>query len=277
MPHLLAVVAALSLAANVVFVPTAAAPACGPGTVACGPACYDPKDYNCDAAQLCPKPLRGCGNACYNTSDQECKNGQLKAVNGGCGKTLRPCKDDLGGDACYDPESGDYHCVEDNLIQGPGVNLNGKIGELDDGSTLIHGEGKRKLHLINSCAFPIWVGFEGDPLPLDGGIGLGSQKKTIVQVPNNWKSARVWGRTSCHYTKDKLACATGDCGNPRNSKTRNLCIHCVASHRFRQNTRSDARATEQQSLPRWQSLPSVDTRARTTTTFPTSMVTTSVS
>ncbi|KAI8910734.1 thaumatin [Powellomyces hirtus] len=102
-------------------------------------------------------------------------------------------------------------------MQGPALNIFGESAPIHDAdSEPVVGEGKRKIQLVNRCEFDVWVGFEGKPLPLDGGIGLGAGKQLTVKVDEQWTAGRIWGRTGCFKSGDKIRCATGDCGNPAN-------------------------------------------------------------
>ncbi|KAJ3226470.1 hypothetical protein HDU81_007280 [Chytriomyces hyalinus] len=88
---------------------------CGSGLIACGPACYDPKQLSCSDGLLCPNsaPLN-CGGACYNPVQNSCKNGALgppvatvttassaptQTPGVTCGAGLSVC-----GKGCYDPK-----------------------------------------------------------------------------------------------------------------------------------------------------------------------------
>ncbi|KAJ3232369.1 hypothetical protein HDU78_007187, partial [Chytriomyces hyalinus] len=88
---------------------------CGSGLVACGAACYDPKQLACSDGLLCPisAPLN-CNGACYNPVQNSCKNGALgppvatvttasaaptQTAGVTCGAGLSVC-----GKGCYDPK-----------------------------------------------------------------------------------------------------------------------------------------------------------------------------
>ncbi|CAI0407581.1 unnamed protein product [Linum tenue] len=64
------------------------------------------------------------------------------------------------------------------------------------------------VFLTNKCAYTVW------PATLTGGgFELPSGDTSSLQVPPNWTSGRIWGRTGCttNSTTTKFTCLTGDC------------------------------------------------------------------
>ncbi|KAJ3166027.1 hypothetical protein HDU88_003570 [Geranomyces variabilis] len=199
---------------------------CPPQLKPCGPACYDPSQNSCDGSTLCALGQKACGSACFNPAAYSCTNGVLGPAGGSggpsgggssdvCAAGLQSCKDELGKPTCIDTSKGDYNCWKGVINQGPGLDLSGRPGEIYTGTEAL-GEGDRSIQIVNLCEFPVWVGFEGTPLPLEGGVGIAAAKQLTVKVSSHLTSARIWGRTGCRYNGDKLVCATGDCGNPAN-------------------------------------------------------------
>lgn len=71
----------------------------------------------------------------------------------------------------------------------------------------------RNITVKNNCPKTVWVGTYGNSyIPAAGGFELGSNSTKTIQVPSNWNSGRIWGRTGCvPGSNGMLTCETGDC------------------------------------------------------------------
>ncbi|KAH8801860.1 thaumatin-like protein [Flagelloscypha sp. PMI_526] len=75
----------------------------------------------------------------------------------------------------------------------------------------------RTFTVKNNCAYTLWPGMFTDPnvgsARPSHETGWQAAPKTAVQfnVPNDWKSGRIWARTGCDFSKGPLACDTGAC------------------------------------------------------------------
>ncbi|CAO1620958.1 unnamed protein product [Sympodiomycopsis kandeliae] len=71
----------------------------------------------------------------------------------------------------------------------------------------------------NNCPFTIWPGVYSNPnypqatgVGGEGGFQMNSQDTVSFGVPDNWNSARIWGRRNCDFSKqDVSACDVGSC------------------------------------------------------------------
>ncbi len=77
------------------------------------------------------------------------------------------------------------------------------------------GAGTRNFTIQNRCDKTLWIGLiaeatadlTGDGFPLDQGTTV------LYEIPGEWKSGRIWGRTECTFdSSGKGSCLTGDCG-----------------------------------------------------------------
>lgn len=67
-----------------------------------------------------------------------------------------------------------------------------------------------KFKLVNNCKFTVWPGILGpQPIPEAGGFELKAGASKTIEVPNGWRSNRIWPRTGCDA---KMNCETGSCG-----------------------------------------------------------------
>lgn len=76
----------------------------------------------------------------------------------------------------------------------------------------------RKITVSNKCNYKIWVGMFTDPsnnkvIPKQPtGWEAPPGHSTSFDVPDDWASGRIWGRTKCDFSKrGAIACATGSC------------------------------------------------------------------
>jgi hypothetical protein len=70
----------------------------------------------------------------------------------------------------------------------------------------------RTLRFLNQCDQVIWVGAQGDPLPMNGGWVMEAGSVTSLEV-TELIAGRFWPRTSCLLAADGMVhCATGGCG-----------------------------------------------------------------
>ena len=120
-----------------------------------------------------------------------------------CDASVNPC---LHDGKCIIAKSADgvihyrYCQCKDNWI-GPYCEFQGR---------------QRTITVENRCSEKIFPALQGNPLPRNGGFKLDAGESQSFQVPSNWISTRIWGRTNCTYQNQndgsvKLVCGTGDC------------------------------------------------------------------
>lgn len=81
-------------------------------------------------------------------------------------------------------------------------------------------DGSIKFNTINNCAYPVWVGMQGQSksnsnwkLPNNGGWKLNANERKTVSVPFDFFAGRFWPRTGCKMVNGQFRCETGDCGS----------------------------------------------------------------
>jgi len=73
--------------------------------------------------------------------------------------------------------------------------------------------GTRNIEVVNQCAFPVWIGVQGDPNI--SGFKTEAGQAVSFPVSHTINSARVWARTGCtRNERGHLVCTTGDCPLP---------------------------------------------------------------
>jgi hypothetical protein len=90
-------------------------------------------------------------------------------------------------------------------------------------------QNNRQFTFINNCAQDLYIGAQGDPLPVQGGFKLQAGQTLAFSIPGNTKAARFWPRTGCRLDANgRLSCETGDCPLPPAGYTAsNDGTHCV--------------------------------------------------
>jgi hypothetical protein len=71
------------------------------------------------------------------------------------------------------------------------------------------------IEIVNSYYETIWIGVLGQPASTNGGFRLVPGERKTIYVPSNWVAGRIWARTGCVESGDRLICETGDCGNQK--------------------------------------------------------------
>lgn len=78
----------------------------------------------------------------------------------------------------------------------------------------------RSFTVTNKCSYTVWPAvYTGDTskgLPdgvaAQGGWQLDAGQSSTFNVPDDWTAGRIWGRTSCDFSKqDTQSCATASC------------------------------------------------------------------
>ncbi|KAI0074836.1 Osmotin thaumatin-like protein [Panus rudis PR-1116 ss-1] len=86
-------------------------------------------------------------------------------------------------------------------------------------AALVASASARSISVVNSCSFTIWPALftdlnAGTAVP-DQATGWEAAPNTRVtfNVPDNWKSGRIWGRRNCNFSDPNPAtqCSTGGC------------------------------------------------------------------
>ncbi|CAL1398301.1 unnamed protein product [Linum trigynum] len=82
----------------------------------------------------------------------------------------------------------------------------------------IAGAQSTTVFFTNKCSYTVWpatlTGGGAPQLPTTG-FELPSGESSTLEVPPNWTSGRIWGRTGCttDSTTGKFSCLTGDCAS----------------------------------------------------------------
>src|SRR4051812_20007381 len=71
---------------------------------------------------------------------------------------------------------------------------------------------QRTLIFINQMNKDIWVGTQGNPLPVNGGFALPAGSQKTISIPTGSSALRFWGRTGCKFDANgNGTCETADC------------------------------------------------------------------
>jgi hypothetical protein len=79
-----------------------------------------------------------------------------------------------------------------------------------------YGHGTRIIKIQNRCSDDVWMAVftpDSDSEYQSDGFELKIYGTVLLQVPNDWRSARIWPRTGCdwEHCTDGKCCETGDC------------------------------------------------------------------
>jgi len=73
----------------------------------------------------------------------------------------------------------------------------------------------RQFTFKNLCTQDLWIGSQGNPLPVNGGFKLDAGTTVTYPIAGNTTACRFWARTGCkHDSNGHLVCQTGDCPLP---------------------------------------------------------------
>ncbi|KAI6007545.1 thaumatin [Pisolithus orientalis] len=79
---------------------------------------------------------------------------------------------------------------------------------------LLPGALARQITVTNNCGYTIWPAMFtaiGTAPTYPGGWEAPAGTSVTFTVPDNWSSARIWGRRGCTFTADSNSCLDGGC------------------------------------------------------------------